>query len=453
MRQSTLSPRGQQCAPLRECSGFNQAALSRELISRCRLCYSLSSVLQASQLSDAQVLTQYQRTPNSALRFHFYSTVHNMISRVRPQHNTTQHNTTQHNTTQHNTTQHNTTQHNTTQHNTTQHNTTQHNTTQHNTTQHNTTQHNTTQHNTTYTPFTPLSSTCLTLGFPQIFQMNVTEICTKLATSWPMWRGKRVLVIGMGGGCDCFAAHAVSTLLSREMDGCTMLYGNCIGPRDTSAAVDVTQRNELFRFTTPTRALLPSESGYGTLLLESSLPRCTTGSPYLLMFQNRGLVPEVTAHNTAALKRTLDTLSIDCVVGVDCGGDSLTGGVDWKVSPDLGRDVQVLHSLHGCGRPFVHVVLGPGCDAESPTNVMLGAVNALDTAGHFRGSFHLGTALPLMRPFTTTLAPNRTPNLMYDAWKQRLHINEAGNVSITRHKNTEEVPAIWLEHGLVFAYD
>ena len=54
----------------------------------------------------------------------------------------------------------------------------------------------------------------------------------------------------------------------------------------------------------------------------------------------KGTVEEVTRTNSAALVPEIQALGFEWVVGVDAGGDSLTGGIDFMEggSPEVGRD-------------------------------------------------------------------------------------------------------------------
>jgi len=172
---------------------------------------------------------------------------------------------------------------------------------------------------------------------------------------------------------------------------------------------------------------------------------------------------------------------VDFVLAADTGGDSLTGGKDWAVSKVTGRDQQVLSALveYRKVRPhfrFIHVVLGPGCDAETSEDEMRRQVAADEVdadlpwcAGRrYLGAFSMEAAIAEMVPLVATLAPNRTPGIMWRALADtencrlpRAPVAEGENgghddgedrVVLERHGNQALVPRRWLYHGLVFDY-
>lgn len=272
-----------------------------------------------------------------------------------------------------------------------------------------------------------------------------------------------MLVLGMGGGCDIFAAFAVTKHMETEVaarggPATTLLYAACTGPRrDTDGWEPLASAGgSLLRATSPATELSPG-GHYGTLNLERSCPRGPEGSPFLLFVPGRkGSVERVTRQNQDAMLPALAALQLDFIVAVDCGGDSLTGGKDFEGDPALGRDVQVLTCLRASNVPFVHIVLGPGCDAESPEAVMRASVEQLEKDGKFLGAFPLDPLLPTFEATAGMLADDRTPNLMRRAALRDLPVAEmAGGrdlVVISRHGTSEAVPRLWLVHGLAFQH-
>jgi hypothetical protein len=53
--------------------------------------------------------------------------------------------------------------------------------------------------------------------------------------------------------------------------------------------------------------------------------------------------------NKLSLLEDIKQLQFDYIFGVDTGGDSLTGGIDWHDHPSLGRDRQMLALLTWVG--------------------------------------------------------------------------------------------------------
>merc|ERR1711933_639850 len=111
------------------------------------------------------------------------------------------------------------------------------------------------------------------------------------------------------------------------------------------------------------------------------------------------------------------SMNVNLVVGVDCGGDSLSGGVEGKQNIEAGRDRQMLNCVRASGIPFVHVVLGPGCDGETEEPAMKACCASLAAEGFLQGVFSVQPLFDDMVTHCNTQAlhSNRTPNLMWRA--------------------------------------
>ena len=201
--------------------------------------------------------------------------------------------------------------------------------------------------------------------------------CPQATWHWPTTNaGERVLVIGMGGGCDVFAAMAVARQLeAKAKAGSTILFGSAIGTRAIGHDLEHVALH-LWSCLDTVRALEREEEAYGSTLLEQSCPRGAEGSPYILMLPGSSAKSSITGDddvgeagesamraNIAAVHDALDTLRITSLVAVDTGGDSLTGGKEFANSdPEWSHDRQVLHALTSTGMPLTHLILGPGCE-------------------------------------------------------------------------------------------
>mmetsp|Transcript_35519 Transcript_35519/g.82942 ORF Transcript_35519/g.82942 Transcript_35519/m.82942 type:complete len:311 (-) Transcript_35519:187-1119(-) len=268
----------------------------------------------------------------------------------------------------------------------------------------------------------------------------------------------RALVLGMGGGCDVFAAAAFAELWQTENPRSVVLFGTCTGTRPMPE--DHTPMSaHLIRLPPKVAPLEPADEGYGSTRLECSVPRGAEGSPLIFVVprtgKDEGTVEQITAYNTAAMLESLERLRLDQVLAVDLGGDSLTGGADFERDAELGRDRQVLHALSMAPLPdgFVHLIVGPGCDGETPVPVMKAAVKAADERGVLLGIMpRLGGALPTMARLSATLRASRTPNILHYAMAHLEGVDEAlwedghglGACGIHRHGNRNEIPWCWL---------
>mmetsp|Transcript_48273 Transcript_48273/g.151723 ORF Transcript_48273/g.151723 Transcript_48273/m.151723 type:complete len:328 (+) Transcript_48273:65-1048(+) len=270
--------------------------------------------------------------------------------------------------------------------------------------------------------------------------------------------GRRALVLGMGGGCDVIAALALARAWEQVAGpGATVLYATCISPRPLAEDNDRVAEH-LWRCRPERRPLQRGEEGYGGTLIEQSLPRGPDGSPYMFVVprdgKNGGSVEAATAENSAALAGSLEALRVETVLAVDLGGDSLTGGIDFATHVELGRDRQVLHALRASGLPFVHLVLGPGCDGESSEEAMRAAIRTADERGELLGVLPLDGVISFMSEHSGMLSPSRTPNIL----KAALDHLAAGPVvsadapdahcQISRHGNSQAIPWSWLTVAL-----
>ena len=110
-------------------------------------------------------------------------------------------------------------------------------------------------------------------------------------------------------------------------------------------------------------------------------------------------VARLTAANSAAVHEALRALRVSEVLAVDCGGDVLTGGLDFATHVELGRDRQVLRALQTSAVPYTMVVLGPGCDAESSVAAMTTCVRASEESGELLGVLPLDELAPAAAAF------------------------------------------------------
>jgi len=303
-------------------------------------------------------------------------------------------------------------------------------------------------------------------------------------------KDKKVLVIGMGGGCDVFMAYSMAQLLRPQCQAQDILYANCTGERPISGEFQPLLPGVLYGAPEHVRKVQRGERTYGTTLLEQSVPRILHEepngssrycSPLVLLFRDatgvdsKQKVLDLSAHNASRLSTALDKLGVDYVVGIDCGGDSLSGGKDFTFDPITGRDQQILNALrkYRVGHPnfdFLHVVLAPGCDGETSEQNMI--MEVYRPAGflpqcngrQYRGAFSLKNLIKdcFEKTDVRNVEVNRTPFLMYRALKDndefclpRLEGDKSGKelVIIERHRNRQAIPRSWLLHGLVFTYD
>lgn len=271
----------------------------------------------------------------------------------------------------------------------------------------------------------------------------------------------RCLVLGMGGGCDCFAAATLAKAWAEAIPTATVLHGNCIGRRPMPQD-HTTCTTHLFRCPPDVRPLELGDEAYGSTRLETSIPRGPEGSPFLFVVPHKGAAceglsaAEVTRRNTLAICEGLAHLRVEFVLACDLGGDSLTGGVDFESDPELGRDMQVLHALRASDVPMLHMVLGPGCDGESSIEAMRAAVQEADRRRELQAVLPLDDLALQMASLARTLAPSRTPNIIGGAMARKAEAaagvaaTDGDLCTISRHGRSRDVPWSWLTVALVF---
>jgi len=259
---------------------------------------------------------------------------------------------------------------------------------------------------------------------------------------------RKVLVLGMGGGCDVVVACALAEMMCDTAvlaEGTEIHFGNCVSPREMDDHPKVSPH--IYGVPQHDRTLEAGTNTYGTTLTEQSLPAgpfvCRRNgaagaeadggagsgggggdglvSPILCIVPSKsGSVEEVTRANSEALVPELQALGFDWVLGVDAGGDSLTGGIDFIEggSPETGRDRQMLHVLTSLqGVHFTHAVIGPCCDGESEQHEMASALEDAAAQNQFKGSFSLDPFLPYLRKLVVGQGPTRTPVIMIRAFE------------------------------------
>jgi len=252
---------------------------------------------------------------------------------------------------------------------------------------------------------------------------------------FPDVAGRKVLVLGLGGGCDIITAFAFSRLLNGETAKDIVYANTKVG--DVGRVEPVTAH--ILRVAGP---LIESDrrvQGRGRAWIDHSVPRSPNGSPWIVLLADelaeRELVDEIRS------------LAFDLVIGVDTGGDSIAFK---RGRGHRGRDQRMLRVLRQTGLPLLHVVVAPGSDGEASCEDLQTEFIQHAGAGRYRGCFDLGPMLPVFQSFRGSLGPTRTPQLILSAVEGRLARMADGRVVVPRGRKPV-VPASWLTTGFVFA--
>ena len=283
--------------------------------------------------------------------------------------------------------------------------------------------------------------------------MVFTEKTFNLPREWI--NNKRVLIIGLGGGCDVVSTLAIRDSIKSSYSPKELFCGTTTGPRDFQTCIEVFPN--VYKLPQEVKELDPSVSTYKTILIESSMPRDEYGSPFLFVVPHRdnGSVKEITNRNKEAVLPGIKQLNQwDLIIGVDAGGDSLTGGIDFQMDPALGRDRQMLTILATSGIPFIHYLIGPGCDGESSVNLMKNCILQADSMGMYLGHFHIDDITAnTMKNLSTALSPKRTTNILADAVLNYPKVNADDDTMILVDRGLKpDIPLFWLQSVLVFKW-
>lgn len=237
---------------------------------------------------------------------------------------------------------------------------------------------------------------------------NVAPFCLPLVFCGT----KKVLCVGMGGGCDAITAY----VLSQRLPGLSsnVAWGNT--KRMTDGLKPISSGGRVW--SVPEQVpLKPGENYYGTCGIDAAVPQGPHESP--LVFKVPRIPKGATAEEMAAaevelvaLGGEIASLGFDAVVGVDAGGDSLTGGIDHCGDPSAGVDQMMLRALKYSKLPFLQVVCGLGCDGESTLEQLETVLLEERACGALMGTCSMTEWAPLFVEMAGVLGPTRTPAII-----------------------------------------
>jgi Protein of unknown function (DUF1152) len=248
-------------------------------------------------------------------------------------------------------------------------------------------------------------------------------------------RGKRVLVVGIGGGCDIISAYAVAHLL-KEAEAGTIVYADT--KRFCEDELEPVQ-SRVFRVPARIRPLRPGCEAHGTTLIEQSIPRGPDGCPFVLCLGD-------TQADRQTLQEEIESFAFDIVVAVDTGGDAVS---DAPESGMEGRDKQMLRVLCGLSAECLLVVVAPGSDGESTHDDLRSVLDEDSANSRLRGWFSLEPALPMLSQLASPLEPTRTPNIIVSAFEDRLDSGDAPGELLVPRGIWPSIPRSWLTAAVV----
>lgn len=252
----------------------------------------------------------------------------------------------------------------------------------------------------------------------------------------------RVLVIGVGGGCDVISAHLIGRMIKavRGNEKTRIILANA-----KKVVQSDFQRISPHIFKVPAQVIeiVPEMTVWKTTLIEQSVPRWEDGSPFLIIAPKELEDYELVADEIAGL-------NVAGIVAVDTGGDSLKGKPARVKVKMPGRDIRMMRALELTDIPMLHVVVAPGSDGETLWERMQTDVSTRLDSGHYQGWFSLAPQLDELRRLASNLTKGRTPQIILKAFDGRLKTDGHGLLEVPRFKRPF-YPQKWLVSGLVFS--
>jgi hypothetical protein len=251
--------------------------------------------------------------------------------------------------------------------------------------------------------------------------------------SFPDLTGQKVFLLGLGGGCDVILAYALGQILPTRLG--TLVVGNT-KERTADSLELFTPHLARLRRDPPTRT---GRRAHGTNVIDQGVPPGDEGCPWIVV------LPEDVDEREVV--REIQAQQFDFLLGIDTGGDSLVGSAE---SGDDGRDKRMLRVLRATGLPLLLVIAAPGSDGESTCSAVQEMFHTQERLGLYRGSFSLEPTFPILRQFSPSLGPTRTPRIILSAADGLLATNAAGRVVVPRGCRPS-LPREWLTHAFAFA--
>jgi len=252
----------------------------------------------------------------------------------------------------------------------------------------------------------------------------------------------------MGGGCDVIAAHSLAQQLKKSTQA-QIVVANAKGPiPDKSEYTTVTPN--ILRVSPVVCTIQPGDGDcYGTAKIEESLPRGTDGCPFLISLPTKHKLQQ----NIDALVPEIQSLKFTVIIGIDMGGDSISGGIDHPGDAALGRDMQFKSILSKIGVPFYHVVAAPCCDGETMFDKMQMELLRSKQEGHMLGCFDMSFMRQDFETYTKNLDSSRTPNIVLQALNNKLEVIQKQPLFVKVPRNlTPVVPYEWVVKAWVLKY-
>ncbi|MHA1299397.1 MAG: DUF1152 domain-containing protein [Candidatus Helarchaeota archaeon] len=261
---------------------------------------------------------------------------------------------------------------------------------------------------------------------------------TTFQYEFPNIKDKKILIVGLGGGCDIITAYGISKLISVKRPK-TIIYGNTkYNVENNLSSINT----HIWRVPVKQITLKSSMHTHGTTLIDQSVPRGNDGCPYIFLLRKNN-------RSENNLANEIKNLHFDKIFAVDTGGDSI---VKTSLSGPQGRDMRMLRILLKTGVPLEHIIVAPGCDGESSYNDILNTFQEFHKLNKYKGCFLLKPIIGTLKTLAAPLSTDRTPNIIVAAYEDRLKKKNI-EFAIIERENKQIIPLKWLLRGFVFIHD
>ncbi len=196
-------------------------------------------------------------------------------------------------------------------------------------------------------------------------------------------KSKKALLIGMGGGGDILGCIPTANYL--KFLGVESILGGLtwerkvVDPKPGPRRMDEIQDIKLL---SDNVGLASASTRAGNVRFTEAIVAEALGAETVLIDINKGVVGTYTG-----LKKAIEKLGIDLVMGIDVGGDSLARGDEEGIRSPLADSTMlgVLKKLKN-EIPTYHGVIGCGCDGELSLDELYRNIAEVAKQGGFLGS-------------------------------------------------------------------
>jgi hypothetical protein len=249
---------------------------------------------------------------------------------------------------------------------------------------------------------------------------------------YPDLKGKNVLILGLGGGCDIFSAYVVKKHIE-DMGTKKIIYGNS----HTKVHDDMKKLSPLIGRVGDTIIDLGDNPFFSHINLEKSTPRGDDGCPFIFCLPSEAHVPQL-AHE-------IQKLGFDYILAVDTGCDSIASS---EYSGKFGLDAFMMKVIEQTKIPTTLIILGPGCDGESDAKTIEEALIKTAIDEQYLGCFYLDTFEPIFEDLTAALPFYRTPVIISHAVQK--YRRNGDHLEAVPRGIEPKIPLKWLTHGFAF---